>query len=142
MKGNFEVGIEDVRTLEEKLSVIVPKLDLYEFLMSQEYVSVKFDDSTDEEREIVEEGMRVAGIDFTLNINNDYVRILRLDSLNKYKYAILAQIDMNNITHETESKEVVESIESLAKKIESLGLRKDDLKTQAESKYLIGGAKT
>lgn len=138
---SFEVGVEDIRSLEEKLSVINPKLDLYEFLMTQEYVSVKFDDSTDGEIELDNEERKRAGIDFTLNINNDYVRVLRLDSIRGFKYAVLAHIDMNNITHEVESKETLELIENLAKKIESIGLRKDDLKTKAETKYLIGGAK-
>lgn len=143
----FQVGVEDTRTLEEKLVELNSSLDLYEIILTTEYVLLKYDDASDNpvveedipREELDENEFEVAAVDVTLNLNNDYYRVLRIDRGTKFKYSVISQINFDNIVHIEEYKEKSLSIDNFADRIIAIGTGK--LKKQAESKYLLNGGK-
>ncbi len=143
----FEVGVVDSRTLEEKLTAINASLDLYEVVTTMEYVLKKYDDSSDDpitpeemtEEELDSGDLAFASVDVTLNLNNDHFRFIRVDRRNTFKYTIMTQINFDNIVHSEEYTELQPELDALAEKIKALGT--GDTKTKAESKYLVGGAR-
>ena len=145
--SDFQVGVEDVRTLDEQLAVLNSSLDLYEILLTTEYVLQKYDDSSDSPvledevppEELDENEFDVASVDVTLNLNNDYFRIMRVDKGNKFKYSIMAQVNFDNIVHIKEYNEKKQNIDAFADRVIAIGTGK--LKKEAESKYLLNGGK-
>ena len=145
--SDFQVGVEDTRTLAEQLAVLNSSLDLYEILLTTEYVLQKYDDSSDSPvledevppEELDENEFDVASVDVTLNLNNDYFRVMRVDKGNKYKYSIMAQVNFDNIVHIKEyiGREI--TIDAFADRVVAIGTGK--LKKEAESKYLLNGGK-
>lgn len=147
MSEDFQVGVEDIRTLDEQLAVLNSSLDLYEILLTTEYVLQKYDDSSDSPvledevppEELDENEFDIASVDVTLNLNNDYFRIMRVDKGNKFKYSIMSQVNFDNIVHIKEYNERKQNIDAFADRIIAIGTGK--LKKEAESKYLLNGGK-
>lgn len=145
--AEFQVGVEDTRTLEEMLSKLNSSLDLYEILLTTEYVLQKYDDSSDSpvleedvsREELDENEFDVASVDVTLNLNNDYYRVMRVDKGNRHKYSIISQVDFDNIVHVKEYSERKPNIDSFAERLIAIGTGK--LKKEAESKYLLNSGK-
>lgn len=145
--SEFQTGVVDSRTLEEMLVKLNSSLDLYEILLTTEYVLLKYDDSSDSQtidedvpdNEIGDDSIVTAAIDVTLNLNNDYFRIIRIDKNNIYKYSIISQVDFDNIVHVKEYSEKQATIDAFADRLIAIGTGK--LKEKAESKYLLNGGK-
>lgn len=139
--ADFQVGVEDSRTLEEILVKLNSSLDLYEVVLTTDYVLVKFDDSSDNvmQSEEDENEFETASVDVTLNLNNDYFRVIRIDGTNRHKYSIISQVDFDNIVHVKEYTEKKQEIDSFVERLKVIGTGK--LKEKAESKYLLNGGK-
>lgn len=145
--SEFQVGVEDTRTLEEMLTKLNSSLDLYEILLTTEYVLVKYDDSSDEPvieedlspEELRETELEIASLDVTLNLNNDYFRVIRVDRGSRHKYSIISQVDFDNIVHVKEYTEKMLAIDEFANRLKAIGT--GNLKKDAESKYLLNSGK-
>lgn len=144
----FETGVEDTRSIETLLNLINMKLDIFEISASTTYVlhkfaeegSGKYDSEEGEYQAMMDEGEK-STLDITLNLDNDYFRVLKIEqSLDNYKYSVIAQIDFDNITFDEEvTGENSQKYEDLISRLRNFGDEK--YKRKAEEKYLVGGGK-
>lgn len=145
-EAKFNSGVEDTRTPEQMMVLVKAKLGMFEAIQSAGYVLTKFAEevSGKYDNEEVEEDVLnpiKSSLDATLNLDNDYFRIIKIDvSKDVYKYSVISQIDFDNIVWDyTSNTGVAQEYEDLIDKLRQFGTGK--FKTVGESKYLLNGGK-
>lgn len=149
--NKHDIGVEDVRTTETKLGIINSKLDLFEILLLSTYINKKYSDDSvgvHDVEEISEDEIEptetiipgTSAIDYTLNLDNDYFRALRIDKNNTHRYSFITQVDFDNIVIDEENlSETKPEFEALIQRIKDIG--EGNQKAEAEKKYLYNGGK-
>ena len=147
-ESKFNSGVEDSRTPDQMMTLVKAKLDLFEVLQSVGYVLTKFledgsgkYDSEAGEADAELDGNEKSSMDITLNLDNDYFRVLKIDlAKDCYKYSVISQIDFDNIVWDyTTTTGTAPEYEDLIEKLRQFGNGK--FKSIGESKYLLNGGK-